>query len=173
MARRKKSPSQQQSTADKLMQLKFAHWLAWQPYARRYGWIHVVVMMMTIFAISLTGTLFGEVFFPRDYPMMEYILIGMMGGCLLMSGCFIALIRGYPKAVWGLFCMLVFCLSSTLLAMLEASHVGFTWIAAIPSLIGLYLMSKRRYQRAILVLQVGARIRQRIKRLEASLKPHR
>lgn len=169
MARRKKS-SAQQRTADKLMQLKFAHWLAWQPYVRRYGWIHIAVMMMTTFAMSLTGSVFDEVFFPHDYPMMEYFIFAMMGGVVVMSACLVALIRGYPNAVWGLFTMLVFCLSITLLAMIEANHLGFVWIAAVPSLIGLYLMSTRRYQRGIKVLQVGARIRQRLKRLEASLK---
>jgi Na+/melibiose symporter-like transporter len=169
VSRRKKSPAPP-TAADKLMQLKFAHWLAWQPYVRRYGWIHVAVMMMTIFAMSLTGSVFGTAFFPHDYPMMEYVLFVMFGGCLVMCLCFIALLRGYPKAVWGLFTMLVFCLSITLLVMLEAGHVGFAWIAAVPALIGLYLMSKRRYQRGIKVLQVGDRIRRRIKRLEASLK---
>ncbi|MEO6678509.1 MAG: hypothetical protein ABIO21_14175 [Pseudomonas sp.] len=169
MARRKKSPSQQ-LTADTLMQLKFSHWLAWQPYARRYGWIHVAVMMMTIFAMSLTGSVFGTAFFPHDYPMMEYVIFAMFGGCVVMSLCFIAVIRGHAQAVWGLFTMLVFCLSITLVVMVESTSVGFTWIAAIPALIGLYLMSQRRYQRGIKVLQVGGRIRQRIKRLEASLK---
>lgn len=169
MSRRKKSPAPP-TAADKLMQLKFAHWLAWQPYVRRYGWIHVAVMMMTIFAMSLTGSVFGTAFFPHDYPMMEYVIVVMAGGCVVMSLCFIALIRGYPKGVWGLFTMLVCCLSITLVVMVETTSVGFAGVAAIPALIGLYLMSKRRYQRGILVLQVGARIRQRIKRLEASLK---
>jgi hypothetical protein len=169
VSRHKKSPAPQ-ATADKLIQLKFSHWLAWQPYARRYGWIHVAVMMMTIFAMSLTGSVFGTAFFPHDYPMMESVIFIMFGGCVVMSLCFIAVIRGYPKAAWGLFTMLVFCLSITLVVMVESTSMGFAWIAALPALIGLYLMSKRRYQRGILILQVGARIRQRIKRLEASLK---
>lgn len=169
MSRHKKS-SAPQTTADKLIQLKFAHWLAWQPYARRYGWIHVAVMMMTIFAMSLTGSVFGTAFFPHDYPMMEPVIFTLFGGCVVMCLCFIAVIRGHAKAVWGLFAMLVFCFSITVVVMVESTSTGFAGIAAIPALIGLYLMSKRRYQRGILVLQVGARIRQRIKRLEASLK---
>lgn len=169
MARRKK-PTEKELVAAKLMALKVSHWVAWQPYVGRYGYIHIAVMMSTIVSMAFTGGAFGHHFFPHDYQASEYVMFALLGGCALMSLCFFLLIRGRPLAVWGLFSMLVLCLSLSLVIVLESGSLGVNWLSFVPLSIGFYLMTTRRYQRGIKVLQVGRRYRERLQELEAGLK---
>ncbi|PMY60066.1 MULTISPECIES: hypothetical protein [Pseudomonas] len=169
MLRRRKTPQQRQ-VEDRLLRLKTAEWLAWQPYVRHFGMIHIAVMMTTVFSISLTAAQVPHLYFPHDFQVANYAAMAMLGAGLLMSLCFMLVIRGYPRGAWALFGALVFCLACALLVLLDSRQRLFpAFVLCIP-LAGLYLMSTRRYQRGLKVLQVAARKRRRLQRLEAGLK---
>jgi len=170
---RRRKTAEPALNAEIIQRLKLAQWLAWQPYVRRFAWIHIAVMMSTIFAMSMCASLVSSRLFNQDHRLAEYVMMGALAGALLMSICFILLIRGHARAVWGLFAMLVACLSFTVLELLQSAHRSFPLFVMLIPLTGLYLMSTRRYQRGTRILQVGARKRRRLRALEASLKRSR
>ncbi|MGE7958478.1 hypothetical protein ACQKQA_18155 [Pseudomonas sp. NPDC089530] len=169
MPRRRKTPQQQQ-IEDRLLRLKTAEWLAWQPYVRRFGVIHIAVMMTTIFSLSLTAAQVPHLYFSGDFQVANYAMMAMLGAGLLTSLCFLLVIRGIARGAWVLFAVLVVCLACAVLVLLDSRQRLFPAVVLGIPLLGLYLMSTRRYQRGLKVLQVAARKRRRLQQLEAGLK---
>lgn len=169
MSRRRKTPQQRQ-VEEQLLRLRTAEWLAWQPYVRRFGLIHIAVMMLTLFSISLAAAQVPHLYFPRDYQATHYATLAMFAAGLLISLSFLLVIRGFARAAWALFAVLVACLACAVLVLLDARQRLFPALVLGLPLVGLWLMSTRRYQRGLKVLQVAARKRRRLQRLEADLK---
>ncbi|OLF56267.1 hypothetical protein [Pseudomonas chlororaphis] len=172
MSRRRKT-QQHQQLEEQLLRLKTAEWLAWQPYVWRFGTIHIAVMMLAVFSLSLTAAQVPALYFPHDFQVANYAAMSMLGAGLLLSLCFLLVIRGYPRGAWALFGALVFCLACAVLALLDSRQRLFPAVVLCLPLGGLYLMSTRRYQRGLKVLQVAARKRRRLRQLETGLKRRR
>lgn len=169
MNRRRKRPQQVQ-LRNQLIQLKTAAWVAWQPYVRRFAPMQIAVMMLTIFTLSITAGQMAHEFFPKDHALAGLFLQIAFGVVGLMSLSFFLVIRGYPRFAWALFVTLVLGLALALVVLLETQHRGVALVGLCIPLVGLYLMSTRRYQRGLRTLQVAARKRRRIQGLEAGLK---
>ncbi|NWB93483.1 hypothetical protein [Pseudomonas agarici] len=148
-----------------ILSLRLNHYMWWQPYAARYGLIHIGVWMSATFSLTMTGLALMN-YYLLPYGYMPFACVG---AALLMCGSFFFSIQGSFKGAWVLFFILIFCLFSCLPLILEFRHKTLALLSFVFPAVGLYWMSTRRYQRGLKVLAVARRARLRLEALEAAI----
>ncbi|NWC11450.1 hypothetical protein HX776_21910 [Pseudomonas agarici] len=158
-----------QRKTEQLAELKLAEYMAFVPYITRFTWVLGLVCLSAILSLVIAIPLLLPQFFAFNLHELEFILSGQAATVLVLSWCCFLQFRGHIWPVWILFLSLIASFSINLMLLQETRYTLVALLALGVCVLGLWVISSRKYRRAISVMLVRDRVRRRLTLLERQL----